>query len=258
MIAVDLGNTRAKFAQFQGNAAFPEPDSVLALDSPDFEVIVDWLNGLEEPTAWYVARTGRFPWDELQGQLAELRPQDRFVELSYRDVPIPIDVEFPEKVGLDRLLSAYGAFCIKRAGGCASGTIMVVDAGTAITIDLIAESGSFLGGAILPGLNTSVKSLSPILPMIEVTQMTSASYPGKNTEQALSSGIYWGAVGAIRQFYQLVQSNTVSNTLPLFLTGGDAELLYEGLASTMTKEQVVLQPNLVLNAIAISASKFSC
>ncbi|GHT17480.1 hypothetical protein FACS1894189_3430 [Planctomycetales bacterium] len=258
MIAVDLGNTRAKFALFDEPEIVPP---VLAVDFPDFGTIVDWLNGYK-PTVWRIAQTGKFPWDQLQAKLTEYRPQDRFIKLSYRDIPISIDVEFPDQVGLDRLLSAYGAVSInRRAGGCASGTIMVVDAGTAITVDLAGGSGSFFGGAILPGLNAAADSLTGIshrLPQIQVNGISSATYPGKNTEQAIAAGIYWGTVGAVRQLHEQAKVK-LSQKLPIFLTGGDAPALYKGLTSTMPNEQQIeIHSGLVLFGIGRLCVKEFC
>ncbi|MDR2116468.1 MAG: type III pantothenate kinase [Planctomycetaceae bacterium] len=274
MIAVDLGNTRAKLGLFRnGNNSktvyetVPKPDSVLALDafgveSSDFGVVVDWLNDLDEPVTWYIAQTGNFAWEELQVKLAQFRPQDRFIKISYGDVPIPMDVEFPEKLGLDRLLSVYAAFCWRTFNAASferEMRILVVDAGSAITVDLLAGEGYFAGGAILPGLNAMAESLSKIssrLPHIMTGDISFAVYPGKNTEEAIAAGIYWGAIGAIRQFHQLVQTTLrdadLPSRVPIFLVGGDAEHLQIGLSLFMESKDLFLFPDFVLSGIALA------
>jgi type III pantothenate kinase len=281
MIAVDLGNTRAKFGFFRNGCcdnAVPEPDSVFAVDSSDFgfvdssglDTIIDWLNNRHEPETWFIARTRNFSWNELQTKLIQLRPHDQFKEISYKNMPIPIDVEFPEKVGLDRLLSIYAASCWRTFNALHFGfeketRILVVDAGSAITVDLLAGEGYFAGGAILPGLNAMAESLTKIstqLPRIPTNDISFAVYPGKNTEEALAAGIYWGAVGAIRQFHQLVQTTLcdagLPNRVPIFLVGGDAEHLQIGLSLFMESENLFLFPNLVLSGIALTVQNSDC
>ncbi|MDR1140161.1 MAG: type III pantothenate kinase [Planctomycetaceae bacterium] len=279
MIAVDLGNTRIKFGFFQnGNnkETVPKPDSVLAVDSllavesSGFEAVADWLDGLEEkPATWYIAPTSDFPWNELQTKLTGFRPHDRFEKISYKNIPISVDVEFPEKLGLDRLLSVYAASCWRTFNADAASLeketrILVVDAGSAITVDLLAGEGYFAGGAILPGLNAMAESLTKIssqLPRVTTADISFAVYPGKNTEEALASGIYWGAVGAIRQFHQLVQTTLcdagLPNRVPIFLIGGDAEHLQIGLSLFMESENLFLFPDLVLCGIALAVQNQS-
>ncbi|MDR0608831.1 MAG: type III pantothenate kinase, partial [Planctomycetaceae bacterium] len=229
MIVVDLGNTRAKFGFFQNGYcanAVPVPDSVLAVDYSDFldssgwDTVIDWLDNPDKPErkhereTWSIARTGNFPWNELQTKLLQHRPHDQFHEISYHDIPIPIDVDYPVKVGLDRLLAVYASYCWRTFHAVQfdlekETRILVVDAGSAITVDLLAGEGYFAGGAILPGLNAMAESLTKIstrLPRISTDDISFAVYPGKNTEEALAAGIYWGAIGAIRQFHQLVQT----------------------------------------------------
>ncbi|MDR2754697.1 MAG: type III pantothenate kinase [Planctomycetaceae bacterium] len=273
MIAVDFGNTRVKFGFFRNgnnNNTILKPDSVLAVDSlfavesvSGFEAIVHWLGGVEEPSTWYIAQTGNFlRWNKLQVKLAEFRPRDRFEHISYKNIPIPVDVEFPEKLGLDRLLSVYGAFCWRTFNSACfekEMRILVVDAGSAITVDLLAGEGYFAGGAILPGLNAMADSLSKIssrLPRIKTEDILFAVYPGKNTEEALAAGIYWGAIGAIRQFHQLVQTTLrnagLPSRVPIFLVGGDAEHLQIGLSLFMESENLFLFPDLVLCGIALA------
>ncbi|MDR0337620.1 MAG: type III pantothenate kinase [Planctomycetaceae bacterium] len=274
MIAVDFGNTRVKFGFFRNinnNKTVPEPDSVFAVDSLlavesfGFEAIMNWLDGLgeePEPTTWFIAQTGNFLWQKLQEKLTNIRPHDRFERISYKDIPISIDVEFPEKLGLDRLLSVYAAFrwrtlnttCLEKET-----RILVVDAGSAITIDLLAGEGYFAGGAILPGLNAMAESLTGIssqLPRVAANEISFAIYPGKNTEEAIISGIYWGAVGAIRQFHQLVQTTLrdagLPNRVPIFLVGGDAKHLQIGLSLFVESENLFLFPDLVLSGIALA------
>ncbi len=84
-----------------------------------------------------------------------------------------------------------------------------------------------------------------------------AVYPGKSTEEAIAAGIYWGAIGAIRQFYNIVRFSCFTADspchIPIFLTGGDAKALKIGLSLFMEPEILLLVPDLVLSGIALTA-----
>lgn len=270
IITVDLGNTRAKFGFFSApDQAFPKPENVF-IDRPgDFESLKNWLTELAladgVPVRWVLARTGVFPWETLRQNLRHERPADRFEEIAYREIPIVPEVEFPEKVGIDRLLAAYAASRWMGLEENASrfdhpSRILVVDAGTATTVDLVSTNGTFEGGAIFPGLNAMAESLaaiSPRLPRIPAETVSFAVFPGKNTEEALSAGMYWGTIGAVRQFYEIVLSALsdmpASAHVPIILAGGDAAHLYNGLALFIDPKLLVVLPELVLSGIALTA-----
>src|SRR6185295_3956598 len=108
-------------------------------------------------------------------------------------------VEEPARVGIDRLLAALAANHLRRPERAA----IVADLGTAITVDLLSENGTFEGGAILPGIGMSSRALAEqtdALPRvaIEPSQGTPTSL-GKSTEAAIRSGLYWGTIGAMSE-----------------------------------------------------------
>ena len=91
-----------------------------------------------------------------------------------REIPagLEVGVREPENVGDDRLASALGAF-VRARGAC-----VVVDAGTAVTVDAVSGDGVFLGGAILPGPEMSMRALSKAELLPEGVSLEGASYPG--------------------------------------------------------------------------------
>ncbi|GJQ24176.1 hypothetical protein BIY37_02585 [Candidatus Brocadia sapporoensis] len=134
-------------------------------------------------------------------------------------IPMPILTESPEMVGIDRLVNAIAAF--ERTKNPA----IVVDAGTAITIDGINEKGAFLGGIIAPGIGMSLKALhhaTALLPLVSISKPKNVF--GKNTEEAIRSGIFWGTVGMIHQVIDMM-SNEMKCQPPVIVTGGDASVL---------------------------------
>lgn len=267
IIAVDLGNTRAKFGYFpDSDIPFPEPASTFVDLPGDLAGLIDWLesvSGDNKPIEWHIARTGSFLWDRIQRKLEVFRPDDVFKELSWRDVPIEPSVDFPEKVGIDRLLAAAAAkhwMSRPESRFHDQHRALVVDAGSAVTVDLISGEGKFSGGAILPGLNAVAESLAAIsskLPKISTDAISFAVYPGKNTEEALAAGIYWGAVGAVRQIYDIVRQSLddtgLPSQIPIFLAGGDAKHLHNGLSLFVDPDILVILSDLVLSGIALTA-----
>jgi type III pantothenate kinase len=120
--------------------------------------------------------------------------RDRFA------IPVSLDVDTPEKVGLDRLLNAVAANALKPA----SRPAIVIDSGTATTVNFLSSPGVFCGGAILPGLEMSAKALhfyTAVLPLLPVQDLGGDTpvAPGRNTREAIRNGLFWGQIGAIRE-----------------------------------------------------------
>jgi type III pantothenate kinase len=113
-----------------------------------------------------------------------------------RDISLKLNiaVDEPSKVGTDRLVAAAAAFAVVEEA------VVVADFGTAITIDLVNDDGTFLGGVIVPGFELSARVLNSgtaLLPKIDVTRPTTPF--GKNTHDAINCGIYWAAVATLQE-----------------------------------------------------------
>jgi type III pantothenate kinase len=140
------------------------------------------------------------------------------------DLPIAIDEELPEpaKVGTDRLCVAAGAFAKVKAA------CVVADFGTALTIDLVADNGIFLGGTILPGVALSALALhehTAQLPLVDVGAPTETL--GKDTRNAIRNGIYAMMVGALREIAERYAAE-IGKWAPLIITGGNAPDIARG------------------------------
>jgi len=133
---------------------------------------------------------------------------------------INIKMDNPREVGADRIVNAVAAY--EKFGGQA---LIVVDFGTATTIDAISGDGDYLGGAIAPGIGISTEALfqnAAKLPRIELTKPKTAI--GKNTITAMQSGIVYGFVGQteglIKQFKKEIGEKTY-----VIATGGLVNLI---------------------------------
>jgi type III pantothenate kinase len=253
LIAVDIGNSRLKFGWFDhvATTGLPEPDHSLTLD-PNWqpEQLLAWLGDSPQPLRWRIASVQRTVAAQLTDWLHEQKHGD-VRQLSRDDLPLKIDVEQPELVGMDRLASSVACNRLRESDRPA----VVISVGSAIVVNFISTAGVFSGGAILPGIAMSAKALKqftdllPLIPMSELAEPPPAL--GRSTIAAMRSGLYWGAVGAMRE---LIARMSAGGPRPqVFLTGGAAPavaaLLNEG-----TEERSQYLPHLTLAGIAIASS----
>jgi len=247
LIAVDIGNSSTKLALFnaQATTSLPEPSWTHSLTTLS-ELPGDLIAKLPDRARWRIASVHREGERQLAAWVEQHRPQDDYKLLTYRDLPIEVRVDFPDRVGLDRLAAAVGANVLRDPARPA----VVIDAGSAVTVDLVSSDGAFEGGVILPGFRMSAKALSSADLLPEVLFQSSSDPPpvlGKNTEAAIRSGLFWGTVGAVRE---IIARYAESHPQPhVFVTGGDLKRL----APLMSAEAEFV-PNLVLAGIAVASA----
>ncbi len=148
----------------------------------------------------------------------------RFILLDHT-TPLPIKNLYESKttLGYDRISSAIGAYTI-----CPGCNVLVIDAGTAITIDILNSNAEFIGGNISPGREMRARAMNSFtarLPLVETT----GDYPltGKNTEEALKAGIMNGIKFELEGYIGVM--NKKYENLQVFLTGGDAKYFVKNL-----------------------------
>lgn len=132
-------------------------------------------------------------------------------------VPISNAYHTPHTLGMDRLAAAVGAWSIKPGHN-----LLVVDAGTAITMDFVSSKGVYMGGNIAPGINLRLKALheyTGALPLVAADGDTPAF--GYNTETAIRSGVVMGIKNELLGYIETLEPEYPS--LLVFLTGGDAD-----------------------------------
>lgn len=263
LIAVDIGNSRIKLGRFERAARtrdLPEPTATLELPlagkAADFEVahLADWCRKeIAGAAAWLVSSVQRTAADRLRAEVATLAKQLSrdwpLRQLAFADVPLVVEVDEPERVGMDRLMGAVAADRLRPADHAA----IVVDLGTATKLSVLSDVGAFVGGAILPGLAMSARALqeqTDALPHVDVERWQQPPLVlGRSTVLAIESGIFWGTVGAIREL--LAQ---LTKSLPpepaVIITGGGSQLAAEVLAEDASFHLRHV-PHLVLSGVAI-------
>jgi type III pantothenate kinase len=135
------------------------------------------------------------------------------------DLGMEVDMDCPDEVGADRLVDSVAAMT---KYGCPAVT---VDLGTAITLDVVSPSGTYIGGAIAPGLAVSMETLfsrAAKLPQIALT--APGRFIGRNTMEAVQSGIVNGYTGLVDSLVDGIFSE-LGTRAPVVATGGHAEIL---------------------------------
>jgi type III pantothenate kinase len=224
IVAVSIGNTRTALGLFEGGeiterSAFANTD----LDACG-ATIVDWWRRIEnvEQASIVLAGVSDPVADELTKRL---EPQvDTTIYRIGRDLEIPIGrrLDPDTKTGVDRLLNAAAAYAnVKQA-------CIIVDAGTAVTVDFVDGEGTFHGGAIAPGAQLQLDAMhehTAALPQLQFAPPDVQTF-GRSTEQAMLNGVFHGVRGLV---WKLVEHYSERyGAFPIVIaTGGDAATIFE-------------------------------
>lgn len=135
---------------------------------------------------------------------------------------VNIKYENPKEVGADRIVNAVGGY--DKYGG----PLIIVDFGTAITFDVISESGDYLGGVITPGVTIATEALfskTAKLPRVEIVKPDNVI--GKNTINSIQSGIVYGYAGLIDSIIQRIidEMDVKEENIKTIATGGFSNLI---------------------------------
>ncbi len=153
---------------------------------------------------------------------------------------MPIQYDNPREVGADRIVNAVAAY---EKNKC---PLIVVDFGTATTFDVISPTGTYMGGAIAPGIGISAEALferASKLPRVEFTRPTQII--AKNTVNSMQAGIFFGYVGLVEGIVSRMKAE-LKQTPKIIATGGLAAPIA---AATSCIDQV--EPFLTLEGLRI-------
>ena len=211
-LVIDIGNNSAKFFLFNGEQIVLHTRR----ENTSFGIIDEWNRLYDIDRA--IVSTVIADSCGLQDELAKLKcPVIRFNS----NTPLPLEIGYrtPGTLGSDRLAAAVGAW-----NEAAGRNLLVIDAGSAITIDFVSKDGKYNGGNIAPGIKMRLRALHEYtsrLPMVDKEGDTPAI--GYDTETAIRSGVINGICheieGYINEFRQKY------GDLLVFLTGGDEKPL---------------------------------
>ncbi|MGF1638772.1 MAG: type III pantothenate kinase [Cyclobacteriaceae bacterium] len=205
-VVIDIGNTRTKIGLFDGNN-FVRTEFVT-----DETQVADVISNLR-PSSIILSSVGN-DMDELREILKEFCPVLKFKNTT--PVPIELDYESRDTLGVDRLAGVVGAFTLFPGHAC-----LVIDAGTCITYDVIDADGVYRGGAISPGTAMRFKAMHKFtarLPMKELSE--NLSLPGKDTGNCMNSGVAYGTAFEMEGMIDYFEKQY--RPLKTILCGGDA------------------------------------
>jgi type III pantothenate kinase len=217
-IVVDVGNTRIKWGLCSSDlvwslASLP-PDDVDAWNKQ----IHEWK--LSSSQEWIVSGVHPGRRDAL---VAWLHKHSKAVHVltSGTQLPIEVQVDNPEQVGIDRLLNAVAANRRRQENVAA----ILIDAGSAVTVDYVDGNGVFRGGAIFPGFRLMAQALHDCTALLPLVKMDEAVLPpGTSTVTAIQTGVYHAVLGGIERLIVAYQ-HRYPIPFEVFLTGGDAKHL---------------------------------
>lgn len=217
---------------------------------PDQSEWVERLKSIADfgsPTQWWISSVNRPASEVLQGFLAK-QANCEVHWINHQTLPMSVEVDYPARVGIDRLLAALAACHF-----CDEDRLIVIQAGSAVTVDLVERTGAssfgkpfrFSGGAILPGVPMMLQLLgraADMLPEIDANDLVNLpELPGKNTEAAMVAGCSSCLVGGVQHLVERYRKQ-FGLPLPIILSGGDGPLLAPHLTSPITMiSQLVMQ-----------------
>lgn len=235
-LAVDQGNSFFKLTLFEGERLLDVCRIPSGSFDDVFEVIERW-----NPQCGSFCSVGRSEPRMLESLRIALDGNLMIMSRSAR-LPVRIEYSTPESLGLDRIVLASGAASVFRGEN-----IMVVDAGTAVTLDMIIgryssgggchSSSAFVGGRISPGLFMRLKSLhqfTSALPLVNAEGPT--PLVGDSTDTAIRSGVILGLADEIVESFSQYQKKFGCDRM--LLTGGDAGVLYNRICSRIPVDHV--------------------
>ena len=236
-LIIDIGNSRAKVVVMEVDTLIKEYvveefsaslfEEILVAYPAISRAIIASTRGDEEQTKAIVA--------ERIGKVVVFKP-------ATTPIPLANHYHTPETLGADRLAAAVGAQAMYP-----DSDIMIVDFGTAITIDFV-EEGAFKGGNISPGVTTRFRALADYtarLPRCYATEEI-LGY-GRTTKEAIEQGVMRGVEHEIRGYVEAYMQKNEEKCI--IFTGGDAKYFVKRIKNTIFAdcEPVIFGLNRILN-----------
>jgi len=229
-LSIDIGNSRTKLGVFDGERLVERP----VLKKPNIDEISQIIDshGVDKVILSTVAA---YPI-ELDDFFAE---KLFYIQLK-TTTPLPLKNEYktPETLGKDRIAAAVGAWQL-----FPNKNLVVMDAGTCITIDFVHQSGVYMGGTITPGISLRYKAMHHFtsrLPLVKRQRLD--GFIGYSTETCIRVGAQMGATLEIEGFISRYKEEF--GEINVIITGGDANYFVSEL-----KNEIFARPNLVLTGL---------
>ena len=253
LLTIDCGNTNTAFAIWDGRT-FVANWRCATQHQRTADEYYTWLRTLMNLNGIDVAITDVIISSTVPRVVFNLRVLcDRYfntrpyvVGKPETKLPVGVRVDAGTQVGPDRLVNTVAGF--DRHGG----DLIIVDFGTATTFDAVDFTGAYKGGIIAPGINLSLDALvgnTAKLPRIAIEKPASDSVIGRNTEDQMLIGVFWGYVGLIEGLIARMKKE-IGRPVKVVATGGLAILFDEH-----TELFDAVDADLTLDGLAILAER---
>lgn len=252
LLAIDIGNTNTVFALFAGKEMkhFWRCKTEKSRSADEYAVFLFQLFEMVKAT-----------WDDIADVIvSSVVPDTNFyismfakkylkVEALFVDadcVDLTIDLDHPNEIGADRIVNSVAVMAHYKPPA------IVIDFGTATTFDVVDEGGIYRGGVIAPGIRLSIDALtSRAAKLPQIVIENPGKVIGKNTTDAMQSGMYWGYIGLIEGIVSKIKAET-GKEMTVIATGGlaplyaqstkvidvvDDELIFKGLLEIYLKKK---------------------
>lgn len=230
-LAIDIGNSSCKAAVYNQE----KKEYITFTDNPDKNFIEAIIS--EFPVKKAILSTVRKEDTMFTDILRDAGIET--IILGYKTaLPFNLQYESPETIGTDRIAAIAGAHNM-----FSGSNVLVIDAGTAVTYDLIGSDSTYLGGNISPGLSMRFKALSEFtgrLPLVSTND--SFGNLGVNTIDAIRSGVQTGLIFEINSYIRTLKKRY--RKLTVIITGGDGAFLTDKL-----EERHIHIPDLVVDGL---------
>lgn len=237
-LILDIGNTQTKLALFDSETLI---DKYVCPHIDGFvnqEAVLTWIDN-KDINATIVSSTLDLSeaWiKSMQGIFSQL------IVLSHQTpLPIQINYDTPETLGVDRIAAAVGANY-----HFPNQNVVVVDLGTCMTFEVVSQENVYEGGFILPGWNMQLKAMHHFTDKLPLwsndLNKTGEFEIGKSTESAMTEGVVHSISSTIDGLIDKIENKIGEATV--ILTGGDAESF-----ETRLKSKIFVHPNLVLEGL---------
>lgn len=245
-LLLDMGNSRLKSAVLNDAGDLSQFVSTAYVDQMPIETLQEHLGKYKGITKVVLVSVLGEAFHELVLNLFEEREISLIWAASEQQAYGVVNkYEQPTQLGSDRFVALVAARKSFPKQNC-----IVIDCGTAVTIDALSHEGEFCGGVIIPGLKLWSDSLIKRAGQLNEHQIDDTDLFAKDTAQAIGSGSIFGLTSAIegiskRMSQKLEEQTQVMEATRLVICGGDAELV-----SNYSQLEFELMPNLVLIGLA--------
>ena len=235
LLTLDIGNTAVEAMVFRG----PDPSGSLRFPTPEpgepsawDPLIRDW----PDPGICEVIVSSVVPG--LNEPLAHRLLRDKGLTPRFIDHGTPLEIELavnhPQEVGADRIADVVGALDF------ASPPFLVIDSGTALTVDVLDAQRRYLGGVIVPGVDLSIRCLATHAARLERVEFRVPDSPlGRNTADCIRAGVFFAHLGGIEYLVREYRG----------MVGEEAEVITTGGAMRLFRDRLTVVDQMVPDLI---------